>query len=152
MNVRKQIEELAERARAVRPATWVIMGGSAVMLLVVWTGWGLLRSHDRPAVHRRAAHAVHAARAPGPDEGRPLAPAPKDAAPSVSQLVAQTRAPTCAQRSEAAEKLAGTHNPMAIAALRRLAGSSFKDESASPGIFSCSSRRAAQKALQQSGS
>jgi HEAT repeat protein len=62
-----------------------------------------------------------------------------------------THAGTCEERSRAAEALGSVHNRKAAAALKKLAGSSFKDESPSPGIFSCSSRRAAQRALEQQG-
>ena len=67
------------------------------------------------------------------------------------KLVAMTRAPQCEARSEAADALATFRSTKATAALARLAASSFKDEPKSPGIFSCSSRRAAQKALEKQG-
>jgi hypothetical protein len=146
--------ELAKRLlaflRTVPKVQWAIGAAASAVVLAVFTGW-LLQHRDMPPppVHKRAAHAARVARA---DEGRPLAPPVKNGAPSVPELVAQTRAKSCAERSEAAQKLAGTHDPKAIAALRKLANSSFDDESRSPGIFSCSSRRAAQKALQQTRS
>lgn len=158
MNVRQRIEELAARVlafvRSVPPANWVVAGVGSAVVLAVFTGWVVKHRDENASVRRHVAHAVRAARMAASEVTltRPLAPAPKDSPPSVSQLVAQTRAPTCAERSEAAGKLAGSHNPRAIAALRSLAKSSFRDESPSPGIFSCSSRRAAQKALEQSGS
>ncbi len=68
------------------------------------------------------------------------------------KLVAMTRAPQCEARSEAADALATFRSAKATAALTRLAESNFKDEPKSPGIFSCSSRRAAQKALEKHGS
>jgi len=68
------------------------------------------------------------------------------------KLVAMTRAPQCEARSEAADALATLRGAKATAALTRLAESNFKDEPKSPGIFSCSSRRAAQKALEKHGS
>jgi hypothetical protein len=68
------------------------------------------------------------------------------------KLVAMTRAPQCEARSEAADALATLRSAKATAALTRLAESNFKDEPKSPGIFSCSSRRAAQKALEKHGS
>jgi hypothetical protein len=68
------------------------------------------------------------------------------------KLVAMTRAPECEARSEAADALATLRSAKATAALTRLAESNFKDEPKSPGIFSCSSRRAAQKALEKHGS
>jgi hypothetical protein len=69
----------------------------------------------------------------------------------LNKLVAMTRAPNCEARSEAAEALASFRSAKATAALKKLAASNFKDEPKSPGIFSCSSRRAAQKALEKQG-
>ena len=66
---------------------------------------------------------------------------------ALNKLLAMTRAPKCEARSEAADALADLHNKKARAALKRLATARFKDESRAPGIFSCSSRRAAEKAL-----
>src|SRR5258708_24135684 len=68
-----------------------------------------------------------------------------------NKLVAMTRAPKCEARSEAADALGTLRSKKATAALKRLARAKFKDESRSPGIFSCNSRRAAQKALEQQG-
>jgi hypothetical protein len=67
----------------------------------------------------------------------------------LKKLVAMTHAPKCEARSEAADALGTMKSKKAIAALKKLARSRFKDESRSPGIFSCSSRRAAQKALER---
>ncbi len=69
----------------------------------------------------------------------------------LNKLVAMTRSPNCEERSEAADALASFRSTKATAALKRLAESNFKDEPKSPGIFSCSSRRAAQKALEKQG-
>jgi hypothetical protein len=60
-----------------------------------------------------------------------------------------TRAPKCEARSEAADALGSFRSRKATAALKRLSRARFKDESRSPGIFSCSSRRAARKALEE---
>ena len=68
---------------------------------------------------------------------------------ALNKLVAMTRAPKCEARSEAADQLATLHNKKARTALKRLATGRFKDESRTPGIFSCSSRRAAEKALEK---
>lgn len=65
----------------------------------------------------------------------------------LNKLLTMTRASKCEARSEAAEALGSVNGTTATAALKKLAGSSFTDESQSPGIFSCSSRRAAEKAL-----
>jgi hypothetical protein len=67
----------------------------------------------------------------------------------LKKLVAMTHAPKCEARSEAADALGTMRSKKATAALKKLARSRFKDESRSPGIFSCSSRRAAQKALER---
>ncbi|MGZ6126529.1 MAG: hypothetical protein ACXWLR_16285, partial [Myxococcales bacterium] len=66
---------------------------------------------------------------------------------ALAKLVAMTRAPKCEARSEAADALGTLRNKKARAALTKLAHSRFKDEAQAPGIFSCSSRRAAEKAL-----
>jgi len=68
-----------------------------------------------------------------------------------NKLVAMTRAPKCEARSEAADALATLRGKKATATLKRLARANFKDESRAPGIFSCSSKRAALKALEQHG-
>jgi hypothetical protein len=68
-----------------------------------------------------------------------------------NKLVAMTHAPKCEARSEAADALGTLRSKKATATLKRLARAKFKDESKTPGIFSCSSRRAAQKALEQHG-
>jgi hypothetical protein len=66
----------------------------------------------------------------------------------MNKLVAMTRARKCEARSEAADALGTFKSKKAKAALKKLARSHFKDETRNPGIFSCSSRRAAQKALE----
>lgn len=68
---------------------------------------------------------------------------------ALKKLVALTRAPSCAVRSEAADALGSVRGANSTAALKSLAASTFKDESKSPGVFSCSSRSAAQKALEK---
>jgi HEAT repeat protein len=68
---------------------------------------------------------------------------------ALNKLVAMTRAPKCEARSEAADALGTLRNKKARAALQKLAHGRFKDESRTPGIFSCSSRRAAEKALEK---
>jgi hypothetical protein len=68
---------------------------------------------------------------------------------ALNKLVAMTRAPKCDARSEAADALGTLRNKKARVALKKLAHSRFKDESRTPGIFSCSSRRAAEKALEK---
>jgi hypothetical protein len=67
----------------------------------------------------------------------------------LKKLVAMTRARKCEARSEAADALGALRSRKATAALKRLSRARFKDESRSPGIFSCSSRRAARKALEE---
>jgi hypothetical protein len=68
---------------------------------------------------------------------------------ALTKLVAMTHAKKCEARSEAADALGTLHGKKAKAALKRLAHAKFKDEPRNPGIFSCSSRRAAQKALER---
>jgi hypothetical protein len=68
---------------------------------------------------------------------------------ALKKLVAMTRAPKCEARSEAADALGTLRSKQARVALTKLAHSRFKDESRTPGIFSCSSRRAAEKALEK---
>jgi general stress protein YciG len=67
---------------------------------------------------------------------------------SFQKLVAMTRSPQCDARSQAADALGGVRSGKSTAALRRLASANFADEPRSPGLFSCSSRRAARKALE----
>jgi hypothetical protein len=68
---------------------------------------------------------------------------------ALKKLLAMTRAPKCEARSEAADALGTLHNKKARAALQKLTQARFKDESRTPGIFSCSSHRAAEKALER---
>jgi hypothetical protein len=68
---------------------------------------------------------------------------------ALSKLVAMTHAKKCEARSEAADALGTLRGKKAKVALKKLARARFKDEPKSPGIFSCSSRRAAQKALER---
>ena len=68
---------------------------------------------------------------------------------ALNKLLAMTHARKCEARSEAADALGTLHGKKAKTALKKLARGRFKDEPKSPGIFSCSSRRAAQKALER---
>jgi hypothetical protein len=71
----------------------------------------------------------------------------------LQKLVAMTTAPKCQARSEAADALATFRgNKHAVAALKKLQRARFQDEPRNPGIFSCDSHRAAQKALDRLGS
>ena len=71
----------------------------------------------------------------------------KGNAKALKKLVAMSRAKKCEVRTEAAEALATVHNKKARAALKKMKVARYKDEPKKPGIFSCSSRRAAAKAL-----
>jgi hypothetical protein len=68
---------------------------------------------------------------------------------ALSKLVAMTHAKKCEARSEAADALGTLKRKKARTALKKLAKARFKDESRTPGIFSCSSKRAAEKALER---
>src|SRR5205823_4853322 len=68
---------------------------------------------------------------------------------ALTKLLAMTHAKKCEARSEAADALGTLRGKKAKLALKKLAHAKFKDEARSPGIFSCSSRRAAQKALER---
>ena len=68
---------------------------------------------------------------------------------AMNKLLAMTHARKCEARSEAADALGTLRGKKAKSALKKLARARFKDEPKSPGIFSCSSRRAAQKALER---
>ena len=68
---------------------------------------------------------------------------------ALTKLVAMTHAKKCEARSEAADALGTLRGKKAKLALKKLAHAKFKDEARNPGIFSCSSRRAAQKALER---
>ena len=68
---------------------------------------------------------------------------------ALTKLVAMTYAKKCEARSEAADALGTLRSKKATVALKKLARAKFKDEPRNPGIFSCSSRRAAQKALER---
>jgi len=133
------------RVRAVRPKTWIKIG-ACVAVACLCSAEVALRGEVEPVAHKRVAHARVVVDAP---RVTPRPAATSEEKPSVDRLVAMTHANTCAERSKAAEALAGVHNRKAVAALKKLAKSRFKDESASPGLFSCSSRRAAQRALEQ---
>jgi adenylate cyclase len=68
---------------------------------------------------------------------------------ALSKLVAMTHAKKCEVRSEAADALGTVKGKKARTALKKLAKTRFKDEARAPGIFSCSSKRAAEKALER---
>jgi hypothetical protein len=68
---------------------------------------------------------------------------------ALNKLVAMTHARKCEARSEAADALGSLRGKKAKLALKKLARAHFRDEPKNPGIFSCSSRRAAQKALER---
>ncbi len=146
------LQTALERLRAVRRETWLKIGACVAVAALFTVGLAL---RGDPTVHKRvvrAAHAraaildaAHSARQPAAIDP---AAARKGDPRALNRLVAMTRADTCGARTEAAKALAGVRNPKAVAALRKLARSSFQDESDSPGIFSCSSRRAARKALE----
>ena len=128
------------RARSVRPKTWMKVGGCVAVGLLCTAEIALRGEVDPHATRARPAHT------------RQPSDAPRAARPTeVDRLISMTHAGTCEERSKAAEALGSVHNRKATAALKRLAGSSFKDESVAPGLFSCSSRRAAQRALEQQG-
>ena len=153
------LRSFERRLRVVQRETWLKVGACVAVAGLFVLGLALRPS--QASAHERAARAVRVrmasidpTRAAAPAKARESDPvaARKGDPRALKRLVAQTRADTCAARTEAAEGLAGVRNPKAIGALRKLANSSFKDESDSPGIFSCSSRRAARKALEASGS
>lgn len=152
-SLRVLVQAWMGRVRSVRPKTWIKIGAVAAVFGLC-TAEIALRGEVEPVVHRRAHARVvvdspHVAPHPAAVVSSE-APAPKPA-PSVDKLVAMTHSKSCSERTRAAEALAAVHNKKAVAALKKLSKSSFKDESKTPGIFSCSSRRAAQKALEQQG-
>ena len=65
-----------------------------------------------------------------------------------AKLVAMTHSRKCEARAEAADTLADFRGKKARAALKKLSRSRFKDDK-NAGIFSCNSRKAAQKALEK---
>lgn len=73
----------------------------------------------------------------------------KGNAKALKKLVAMSHAKKCEVRSEAADALATVHSKKARVALKKLKVARFKDEPKKPGLFSCSSRRAAQRALEK---
>ena len=122
--------------RRLQPSTWIKIGGVVAVAGLCATEIALRGDVEPHVARARVAYEKRAT----------------DSRPSeLDKLVALTRADTCEQRSKAVEALAAVHSRKATAALKRVANSSFKDESASPGLFSCSSRRAAQRALEQQG-
>jgi len=86
---------------------------------------------------------LQAGRLQGRGRGTTRTPRAKGDKRGLSKLVAMTHAPKCEARSEAADQLGTFRSKKATAALKKLARGRFKDESRTPGIFSCSSRRAA---------
>ena len=73
----------------------------------------------------------------------------KGNAKALKKLVAMSHAKKCEVRSEAADALATVHSKKARVALKKMKVARYKDEPKQPGLFSCSSRRAAQKALEK---
>jgi hypothetical protein len=150
--------------------------GASVAALAVLAGGLALRGRRPPANHRPQVGTSDHGAAPAAELPRPAraakvsyatgkteesqgeykaaaqdyaAAARKGDARGLKKLVAMTRAPKCEARSEAADALGTFRSKKATAALKRLSRARFKDESRSPGIFSCSSHRAAQKALEK---
>ena len=171
-NSRYAARSTLARLRAVRPTSWLKVGACAAVLAVV--AGALALRHESPHRERRPAAAHARPAAVMSDAARPVshgAPAPpvegkgnfkgkaqtyataarKGDARGLKKLIAMTRADKCEVRSEAADALATLPSKKATAALQKLSHARFKDESRSPGIFSCSSRRAAQKALENRG-
>jgi hypothetical protein len=167
------MQEGLERVRGLSPATKMILG-AGVIGVVAFGGWHLLReetpaSNHSPSVHvsdapvkaevspPRAAQKSYAAGKSEESHGqyREAAQAYAKAAHKgdkrgLKKLVAMTHARSCEARSEAADALGTLHSKKAIAALKKLARKNYKDESR--GLFSsCSSKSAAQKALQKQG-
>jgi len=158
------------------PRPLMIKIGAVAAVLAVFGGALALRSEARATTHRlfartalrdtadaprppRAASKIYVAGSSEESQGDYKAAAQSYATAfrrgdgrGLDKLVAMTRAPDCHARSEAADALGGFRSTRATAALKKLAEASFRDESRSPGIFSCSSRRAAVNALEkQSG-
>lgn len=106
----------------------------------------------RPAreIHRGRGAAREEAKAAAKPSAQTYADAArKGDARAFKKLIAMTRAPSCDVRSDAADALSSFHSRKATAALKKLSHAKFRDEARSPGIFSCNSRRAAQKALEK---
>ena len=172
--VQRSLRAVPDRLRAMPQPTRMKLGVCVAVLAVIG-GALLLRSPARTVTHRalarasvvatgdapRAVHGATRSYATGSSEethgeykaaAQSYATAAKKGdARGLNKLLAMTRAAKCEARSEAADALADFRNKKAITALKRLAGSKFKDEPKSPGLFSCSSRRAAQKALEKQG-
>ena len=173
-SARERLADLRRRLHAMpRPMKMKIGAGVAGVALLA--GVLALRGEARTMAHQPFAHPGASATADAPRTGRAAVKsyvagstqeshgeykaaaqsyataARKGDARGLKKLVAMTRSPNCEERSEAADALGSFRSAKAIAALKKLAGSNFKDEPKSPGIFSCSSRRAAQKALEKQG-
>jgi len=167
------MQEGLERVRGLSPATKMILG-AGVIGVVAFGGWHLLREETPASSHPPSVHASDSpikADVPPPrvaqksyaagkteeshGEYRAAAQAYAKAARKgdkrgLKKLVAMTRARSCEARSEAADALGTLHSKKATAALKKLARRNYKDESR--GLFSsCSSKTAAQKALQKHG-
>ncbi len=174
---RTAVQAGVARLQAVPPRSWLKVG---VVVALIGLSAVAVALHDelpgsdaRPApAHASRHHAAAVApevalHAPAASHAAPKAAEPKaDARGSaesyataarkgdrraLNKLIAMTHANTCSARSEAADALATVRGPKATAALKKLSHAKFRDESKSPGIFSCSSRRAAQKALAKRG-
>ena len=167
-------DDLKHAMRALLRPTKLKIGACAAAV-AGFAGALALRGEARTMTHRTVAHTSRPATADAPRPARAaskssVAGSPEESrgeykavaqsyataarkgdARGLNKLVAMTRAPKCEARSEAAEALGSVRNNKATAALTRLAASNFTDEPKLPGIFSCSSRRAAQKALEKHG-
>lgn len=166
------MQEGLERVRGLSPTTKMIIG-AGVIGVVALGGWHLLREETPASGHptsaARASDTPIKAEVPPPraaqksyaagkseeshGEYRAAAQAYAKAARKgdkrgMKKLIAMTRASSCEARSEAADALGTLHSKKATAALKKLARRNYKDESR--GLFSsCSSKTAAQKALQK---
>jgi hypothetical protein len=164
-----------ERMRALSQGTKLKIG-ACVAVLAVLAGGLALRGGRAPTNHRPSIVASDRGAAPAAEVPRPARAARmsyasarteesqgeykaaaqdyaeaarKGDARGLKKLVAMTRARRCEARSEAADALGTFRSRKATAALKRLSRARFRDESRTPGMFSCSSRRAAQKALEE---
>jgi len=102
-----------------------------------------------PAETKQAARSYAAGKAEESSGSYRAAAARQGNKRAMNKLLAMTHARKCEARSEAADALGTLRGKKAKSALKKLARARFKDEPKSPGIFSCSSRRAAQKALER---
>jgi adenylate cyclase len=172
-NVRRQTQLTILKMQALPRATRTKVGICAAVVALFFGGLAL--RGKSPAPERRSPPAIRAEERATLADVRPPSPAAqrsyavgkveesqgsyKAAAESyaiaarqgnaraLNKLVAMSHSPKCEVRSEAADALGTLHNKKARTALRKLASARYKDEPSNPGIFSCSSRRAAEKAL-----